>query len=96
VTAQERSSAEPPRDVGEIAAKVVTEKQQKVWELREKRGHSIYAIGYAPYLSPSTVRGHLAAATRRTHRSLDRRSRAMSERLAPFVAVDLGLADALS
>lgn len=58
-------------DYWAVAREVCTEKQLRVLELRERRGMSLYAIGHALDLSPSTVRGHLRDATRKVRRALE-------------------------
>lgn len=54
----------------EVAGEVCTEKQLRVLRLREQHGASVYQISYMLDLSPSTVRGHLAAAARNLRRGL--------------------------
>ena len=63
--------AAPPADVWTIAAEVLTERQLRCFELRERHGMSVYSIAYALDVHPSTVRGHLHAAARNVRRGLD-------------------------
>ena len=69
-----------PRDPWELAREACTEKQFQVFELRERHGMSIYGIALALDIDPSTVRGHLRAATRKVQhaeRSLTEGERGM-------------------
>jgi DNA-binding NarL/FixJ family response regulator len=58
-------------EVWEVAREVCTERQLRVLELHERHGESIYQIGFMMDLSPSTVRGHLRAATRNVRRAVE-------------------------
>lgn len=52
-------------DYWAVAKDVLTDRQYRVLELRERQCHSWRNIGYIIGLDPSTVRGHHQAAVRR-------------------------------
>lgn len=59
-----------PRDeFWKLAREVCTDRQLRALELREKHGASLYQIGYMMDLHPSTIRGHLRAASRNLRRA---------------------------
>jgi len=64
-------SGTPRDEFWKLVGEVCTPLQVQVLELHEKHGASIYQIGYMMDRSPSTIRGHLRAATRNVRRGIE-------------------------
>jgi DNA-directed RNA polymerase specialized sigma24 family protein len=58
-------------DIWQVAGDVLTDKQLRILELRERHGFSWRQIAYMVNVDVSTVRGHYNAAIRKIHNHLE-------------------------